>query len=133
MIAIATILVVDEADETRFLLLAKLQQQFPRALIHTCRFAETAVIASKASTLGLIICHRTFTQDAVALVGLLRAQNGAVPILAMADIGRFEAAKAAGATACICLADLPNLGAIVEEIETRSARQFSERSSAIAN
>ncbi|MDO8545488.1 MAG: response regulator [Opitutaceae bacterium] len=92
-------LIVDDNPVSRFLISKTLLRRFPKSLISECQDCDAALRILEKENVSLIISHRTFDMDGVALVREFRGRNATVPILMMSGIDHREPALAAGANA----------------------------------
>src|SRR4051812_12627740 len=72
-------LVIDEDNDSRFLLVKTLLRKFPSAAVVECRIADVALDIARTDRLAAIITHRTGEIGGADLVQLLREINAEVP------------------------------------------------------
>ena len=112
-------LVVDEDNDSRFLLEKTLLRKFPGAVLQGVRIADTALAIAKSDRLSVIITHRTSEMSGTDLVKEFREINPEVPIIMVSSVDRREAALAAGATTFLLYDEWLRVGAVVEELLQR--------------
>lgn len=92
-------LIIDDHAEGRFLISKTLLRKFPKSTIVECQSTEAAFRELETRNVSLIITHRTFEFEGIALLRELRERAPEVPMLMTSGIDRREAALAAGANA----------------------------------
>ena len=110
------LLVVEEDNDRRFLLVKTLLRKFPGAAVHECRDAEQALGIARSDQLAAIVTHRTAEMFGVDLVRAFRAINREVPIVMLSSIDREEAALEAGANAFLLYDEWLRIGTVVEGV-----------------
>src|SRR3954471_4295394 len=70
-------LVIDEDNDSRFLLVKTLLRKFPGAGVTECRTADAALSLARTDKLNAIVTHRTAEMTGVDLVRELRSINPA--------------------------------------------------------
>jgi CheY-like chemotaxis protein len=109
-------LVVDEDNDSRFLLEKTLLRKFPGAVVQGCRTADAALATARTDHLAAIVTHRTSEMAGADLVREFRAINAEVPIIMVSSIDRREAAATAGATCFLLYDEWLRIGSLVEEL-----------------
>ena len=111
-----TFLVVDDNADARFLLVKTLLRKFPRAVIHECQSAETAIEFARREAQSAIIVHRSVELAGLDLVRQLREAHPAVPIVMVSGVDRTAAAQAAGATAFLLYDEWLRIGTLIGDL-----------------
>jgi DNA-binding NtrC family response regulator len=114
-------LVIDEDNDSRFLLVKTLLRKFPGAAVIECRVADAALSIARTDKLSLIVTHRTAELAGSDLVRALREINSTVPIVMVSSIDRCEAAQEAGASTFLLYDEWLRIGTVVEELLQRSS------------
>jgi DNA-binding NtrC family response regulator len=113
-------LVVDEDNDSRFLLVKTLLRKFPGAAVIECRVADAALSITRTDRLSVIVTHRTAELAGSDLVRAFRELNPTVPIVMVSSIDRTEAAAEAGATTFLLYDEWLRIGTLVEELLQKS-------------
>lgn len=117
-------LIIDDNADGRFLIAKTLLRKFPNSVIVESQSAESAFRALETQKPSLIISHRTFEFDGIALIQELRSRSPGVPIIMASGIDRREAALAAGADAFLTYDEWLMVGNHVARLLTeRAARK----------
>ena len=127
-----TFLIVDDDPDGRFLVAKTLLRKFPKAAITECQDAEAAFLIFDRQLVSLIICHRTFEFDGIALIAEFRKRNASVPILMMSGIDRKNPALAAGADAFLTYEEWLMVGNHVAALLTKERAVIAEDSTSLA-
>jgi DNA-binding NtrC family response regulator len=92
-------LVIDDNPDGRFLVSKTLLRKFPNAIVIEAQSADAALRMLVEQAITLIVSHRTFEFDAIALVKEIRHRNAEIPLVVMSGIDRSAAVREAGADA----------------------------------
>lgn len=121
-------LVIDDNQDTRFLLVKTLLRKFPQAVIHECQSSASALTMAKTTDLAAIVSHRTTETAGIALLREIRGINPHVPLVMVSGVDRQELALAAGADRFLLYDEWLRIGTVVEElIQPRGAARISQR------
>src|SRR5437868_6550329 len=118
------LLVVDEDNDSRFLLEKTLLRKFTGAAVTGCRMAEAAIRIAQAENFSAIITHRTAELAGSDLVSAFREISPETPVIMVSSIDRREAALKAGATTFLLYDEWLRIGSVVEDLLQKSADRF---------
>lgn len=118
-------LIIDDNPDGRFLIAKTLLRKFPNSVIVESQSAESAFRALETQRPSLIVSHRTFEFDGIALIQELRSRAPRVPIIMASGIDRREAALAAGADAFLTYDEWLMVGNHVARLLTDRATKKS--------
>ena len=120
-------LIVDDNPDGRFLISKTLLRKFPTSVIVECQSAEAAFRELTVRKVSLIITHRTYEFEGIALVSELRQRAPDVPILMTSGIDRQDAARRAGADAFLTYEQWLMVGSHVARLLTERAGVATDR------
>ena len=109
-------LIIDDNSDGRALLTKTLMRKFPKAILHECQDADSAIEFVRRNKVEAIIVHRVWDVDGPTLIRSLRAADADVPIVAVSGMDRSKAAIAAGASRFMDYDEWLRIGTIVEEL-----------------
>jgi response regulator RpfG family c-di-GMP phosphodiesterase len=92
-------LVIDDNPDGRFLVSKTLLRKFPNSVVIEAQTGDAAFRVLATEKVTLIVCHRTFEFDVIALVKEIRSRNATIPIVVMSGIDRSESVRSVGADA----------------------------------
>lgn len=118
-------LIIDDNPDGRFLIAKTLLRKFPNSVIVESQSAESAFRALEMQRPSLIVSHRTFEFDGIALIHELRSRVPDVPIIMASGIDRREAALAAGADGFLTYDEWLMVGNHVARLLTEQAAKKS--------
>ena len=120
-------LIVDDNPDGRFLISKTLLRKFPNSVIVECQSAEAAFRELTLRKISLIITHRTYEFEGIALVGEFRQRAPDVPILMTSGIDRRDAALRAGADAFLTYEEWLMVGSHVARLLSDRAGVATDR------
>ena len=118
-------LIVDDNPDGRLLVAKTLLRKFPNGTITECQTAEAAFRVLMQRPVSLIISHRTFDLEGIALVREMRERAPDIPILMTSGIDRRDAALQAGADAFLTYDEWLMVGNRVAEILASRAAEVA--------
>ena len=109
-------LVVDDNDEHRYLLVKTLLRKFPTAQTHECSDEEKAIALVKSRRLVAVVLHRSLGLSGLDLTRQIRRIDPSIPIVLVSGIDRSSEALQAGASAFLHYDEWLRIGTVVAEL-----------------